>query len=203
MRAHPRAVEYVDRLLSRDPRAVYEDEAAANPIFAPANDDGWISTKSRRRRPAPPPRRGPPQPVQRGRRGAPGRRPSRPAPPGRRHRQPQNERTAAGREARGAGAGAAHGGDPRRRRELRRRRLRPCGDAARARDQSPRARDRPRALAARAQPPPRRPRGDDTGQTGHARGRPHAVAAAGVVASPPPAVPSRRPSTRACPTWYR
>ena len=66
VRAHPRAVEYVDRLLSRDPRAVYEDEAAANPIFAPANDDGWISTKKKAPPAAPPPRRGPPQPVQRG-----------------------------------------------------------------------------------------------------------------------------------------
>ena len=66
VRAHPRAVEYVDRLLSRDPRAVYEDEAAANPIFAPANDDGWISTKKQAPPSMPPPRRGPPQPVQRG-----------------------------------------------------------------------------------------------------------------------------------------
>jgi hypothetical protein len=66
VRAHPRAVEYVDRLLSRDPRAVYEDEAAANPVFAPANDDGWISTKKKAPPAAPPPRRGPPQPVQRG-----------------------------------------------------------------------------------------------------------------------------------------
>ena len=66
VRAHPRAVEYVDRLLSRDPRAVYEDEAAANPVFAPANDDGWISTKTKAPPSKPPPRRGPPQPVQRG-----------------------------------------------------------------------------------------------------------------------------------------
>jgi len=66
VRAHPRAVEYVDRLLSRDPRAVYEDEASSNPIFAPANDDGWISTKKQAPPAAPPPRRGPPQPVQRG-----------------------------------------------------------------------------------------------------------------------------------------
>ena len=156
VRAHPRAVEYVDRLLSRDPRAVYEDEASSNPIFAPANDDGWISTKKQAPPAAPPPRRGPPQPVQRGppavapRAGPPA--PKRAAPPAAKRAGPPAPKLAAPPAAKsGAAAGATH------------------GEATRAGATN-------YAVAAAARAP------DDTGQTCHARGRPHAVAAAGVVA---------------------
>jgi hypothetical protein len=63
VKAHPRAVEYVHRLLRGD-ASVYDDVASTNPIFAPEKEDGWISTKTKA--PPPAPRRGPPQPAQRG-----------------------------------------------------------------------------------------------------------------------------------------
>jgi len=63
VKAHPRAVEYVHRLLRGD-ASVYDDVASTNPILAPEKEDGWIPTKTKP--PPPAPRRGPPQPAQRG-----------------------------------------------------------------------------------------------------------------------------------------
>ena len=149
VRAHPRAVEYVDRLLSRDPRAVYEDEAAANPIFAPANDDGWISTKKQVPPSMPPPRRGPPQPVparaagRRDRAARAGRRPPHPsgAAGPQRAAPPPAPRTAK-RPAPAAPRITPSPAPPARR------------PTTASSDQSPRARDQPARAAARAQPPP-------------------------------------------------
>ena len=134
VRAHPRAVEYVDRLLSRDPRAVYEDEAAANHLRAGERRRISQEAGAAGRAAA---AAGPPQPAQRG---PPAARPG--GPPARSAAPPAWKQATA--------AGAAHGRRPapapRTRRRRRRRRARRCR------------------------------------QAGHARGRPHAVAAAGVVA---------------------